>query len=109
MELIHIVRTRHVQSINNVHRLNMGVKSKKLSGLLKSKRVARTRANFDCRLLGCSKDGGANRDRTGDLLVANQTLSQLSYGPVRFVVLQTLVGLAGVAPATSPLSGVRSN
>ena len=40
MELIHIVRTRHVQSINNVHRLNMGVKSKKLSGLLKSKRAA---------------------------------------------------------------------
>jgi len=40
MELIHIVRTRHVQSINNVHRLNMGVKSKKLSGLLKSKCVA---------------------------------------------------------------------
>ena len=37
MELIHIiVRTRHVQSINNVHRLKMSVKSKKLSGLLKS-------------------------------------------------------------------------
>ena len=30
MELIHIVRTRHVQSINNVHRLNMGVKTKNL-------------------------------------------------------------------------------
>src|SRR5256885_2369155 len=29
-EMIHIVRTRHVQSINNVHRLNMSVKSKKL-------------------------------------------------------------------------------
>ena len=28
--------------------------------------------------------GGANRDRTGDLLVANQTLSQLSYGPLLF-------------------------
>jgi hypothetical protein len=28
-----------------------------------------------------AKTGGANRDRTGDLLVANQTLSQLSYGP----------------------------
>ena len=28
MELIHIVRTRHVQSINNIHRLNMSVKSK---------------------------------------------------------------------------------
>ena len=27
------------------------------------------------------KAGGASRDRTGDLLVANQTLSQLSYGP----------------------------
>ena len=27
--------------------------------------------------------GGASRDRTGDLLVANQTLSQLSYGPAR--------------------------
>ena len=27
------------------------------------------------------RTGGANRDRTGDLLVANQTLSQLSYGP----------------------------
>ena len=40
MELIHIVRTRHVQSINNVHRLNMGVKTKKLFGLLKSKRAA---------------------------------------------------------------------
>ncbi len=28
MELIHIVRTRHVQSINNVHRLKISVKSK---------------------------------------------------------------------------------
>jgi hypothetical protein len=35
MELIHIVRTRHVQSINNVHRLNMGVKSKKLVRIVK--------------------------------------------------------------------------
>jgi hypothetical protein len=43
MELIHIVRTRHVQSINNVHRLNMGVKSKNFFGLLKSKRIAWTR------------------------------------------------------------------
>ena len=65
MELIHIVRTRHVQSINNVHRLNMGVKSKKLSGLLKSKRVARTRAKtLDCRLLGARNwwsQSGSNR------------------------------------------------
>ena len=27
--------------------------------------------------------GGADRDRTGGLLVANQALSQLSYSPVR--------------------------
>ena len=26
--------------------------------------------------------GGADRDRTDDLLVANQTLSQLSYSPI---------------------------
>ena len=58
------------------------------------------------------EDGGANRDRTDDLLLAKQALSQLSYGPAPFRLtegLQTLVGLAGVAPATSPLSGVRSN
>ena len=30
-------------------------------------------------LVGCS--GGASRDRTDDLRVANATLSQLSYGP----------------------------
>ena len=49
--------------------------------------------------------GGANRDRTDDLLLAKQALSQLSYGPS----LKHLVGLGGVAPPTSPLSGVRSN
>lgn len=43
------------------------------------------------------------RDRTADLLRAKQALSQLSYGP------KILVGLAGLEPATSPLSGVRSN
>ena len=29
----------------------------------------------------CGKTGGAGRDRTGDLLNANQALSQLSYSP----------------------------
>ena len=28
------------------------------------------------------KAGGANRDRTDDLLLAKQALSQLSYGPI---------------------------
>ena len=59
--------------------------------------------------------GGASRDRTDDLRVANATLSQLSYGPVRLnltldaTLLTILVGLGGVEPPTSPLSGVRSN
>ena len=46
--------------------------------------------------------GGAREVRTPDFLLAKQALSRLSYGPV-------MVGLAGVEPATSPLSGVRSN
>ena len=60
-----------------------------------------------CRWSAAGRAGGANRDRTGDLLLAKQALSQLSYGPVP--VSLCLVGLGGVAPPTSPLSGVRSN
>ena len=42
-------------------------------------------ANAHARLVaGSSCDaGGANRDRTDDLLLAKQALSQLSYGPAR--------------------------
>jgi hypothetical protein len=47
--------------------------------------------------------GGAREDRTPDLLRARQALSQLSYGP------ESVVGLGGLEPPTSPLSGVRSN
>ncbi len=69
--------------------------------------------------------GGARRDRTADPLLAKQVLSQLSYGPSvnpppsipgtrcpLDIVLGSvlwLVGLGGVEPPTSPLSGVRSN
>jgi hypothetical protein len=52
---------------------------------------------------GCD-GGGASRDRTDDLLRAKQALSQLSYSPDLI-----LVGLGGLEPPTSPLSGVRSN
>jgi hypothetical protein len=31
----------------------------------------------------CLKIGGASRDRTDDLIVANDALSQLSYSPLR--------------------------
>ena len=47
--------------------------------------------------------GGADRDRTGDPLLAKQVLSQLSYSPV------IMVGLGRFELPTSPLSGVRSN
>ncbi len=73
------------------------------------------------------------RDRTADLLRAKQALSQLSYSPIvsqnllpliRFRARRgeakhtevcelchnkALVGLSGLEPPTSPLSGVRSN
>ena len=69
------------------------------------------------------------RDRTADLLRAKQALSQLSYSPIdesfnlnsfsgaawfKFASFATtkhanLVGLSGLEPPTSPLSGVRSN
>ncbi len=47
--------------------------------------------------------GGARRVRTADPRLAKPMLSQLSYGP------NILVGLDGLEPSTSPLSGVRSN
>ncbi len=50
--------------------------------------------------------GGADRDRTGDPLLAKQVLSQLSYSP-SFTV--DMVGLGRVELPTSPLSGVRSS
>ena len=52
-----------------------------------------------------SAAGGADRARTGDPLVANQVLSQLSYSP-GFV---RMVGLSGFEPLTSRLSAVRSS
>lgn len=52
------------------------------------------------------------RDRTADLLRAKQALSQLSYSPIdkaQPYACIKLVGLSGLEPPTSPLSGVRSN
>ena len=50
---------------------------------------------------------GDDRDRTGDLWLAKPPLSQLSYIPESETSL--MVGLNGVEPLTSRLSGVRSN
>ena len=52
---------------------------------------------------------GEDRDRTGDLLVANQALSQLSYFPFICRVSSKNMGVPGIEPGTLPLSGVRSN
>ena len=54
------------------------------------------------------KNGGGERDRTDDLLRARQALSQLSYTPNPYNQAR-LVGLGGLEPPTSRLSGVRSN
>ena len=68
--------------------------------------------------------GGASRTRTDHLLRARQALYQMSYGPLSlsaplrsrlgpFFLTSAfrtfLVGLGGLEPPTSPLSGVRSN
>jgi hypothetical protein len=58
-----------------------------------------------------AKIGGARRDRTDDLKLAKLALSQLSYGPVLQDIWSSLklVGLSGLEPLTSRLSGVCSN
>ena len=58
------------------------------------------------------ENGGARRDRTDDLLLAKQALSQLSYGPgerTNHVQQRRLVGLGRFELPTSRLSSARSN
>ena len=59
-------------------------------------------------MLMSETDGGAKRARTASLLRARQALSQLSYSPM-ILSPPICVGLDGVEPSTSRLSGVRSN
>ena len=59
-----------------------------------------------------SLPNGDNEIRTRDPLLARQVLSQLSYTPVGslfFLAACRLMGLSGLEPPTSRLSGVRSN
>ena len=57
--------------------------------------------------------GGDKRDRTAGLLLARQALSQMSYTPICLGLpikkKGLMVGLDGLEPSTSRLSGVRSN
>ena len=65
-------------------------------------------------ILFSSADNGDGEIRTLDPLLARQVLSQLSYAPLVKVLLFSIVfsfrmGLNGLEPSTSRLSGVRSN
>ena len=53
--------------------------------------------------------GGADRDRTGDPLLAKQVLSHAELQPHERAPAAKMVGLGRVELPTSPLSGVRSN
>ena len=56
------------------------------------------------------RPNGDNEIRTRDLLLARQALSQLSYTPILVHILfLKMMGLSGLEPPTSRLSGVRSN
>ena len=62
--------------------------------------------------LSGSPTGGARRDRTDDLLLAKQALSQLSYGPASHGTQSkrgNMVGLGRFELPTSRLSSARSN
>ena len=51
-------------------------------GSLRSLRYERLPGLAQPKLAKRAKAGGARRDRTADLVIANDALSQLSYGPV---------------------------
>ena len=60
----------------------------------------------------CQDDFLTNGDgeiRTLDPLLARQVLSQLSYTPIHALFTHDEMGLSGLEPPTSRLSGVRSN
>ena len=73
-------------------------------------RSRRTSARLDREASrGPTRVGGADRTRTDDLRLARAALSQLSYCPVVERPACLMVGLSGLEPLTSRLSGVRSN
>jgi hypothetical protein len=100
-KLIH--RVDALRFPHSVRFLKSGGAEAPMRSELHSRRTQRPWHGQSRRISG-GKAGGANRDRTDDLLLAKQALSQLSYGPIK-----KLVGLGRVELPTSPLSGVRSN
>ena len=56
--------------------------------------------------------GGASRDRTDDLLIANQVLSQLSYDPYycsKCLTMRSIRGLKNLTPPESLTSSSHDN
>ena len=72
-----------------------------LQGISSSPAAERSRNNASSAQLLSELSNGDGEIRTLDPLLARQVLSQLSYAPI--------MGLSGLEPPTSRLSGVRSN
>ena len=85
-----------------------------ISRTSRAKQLSKSSSRKQVRLRQVIPTGGARRDRTDDLLLAKQALSQLSYGPFREQGSidnrsLKLVGLGRFELPTSRLSSARSN
>ena len=78
-----------------------------LQGISSSPAAERSRNNASSAQLLSELSNGDGEIRTLDPLLARQVLSQLSYAPTGSYSLS--MGLSGLEPPTSRLSGVRSN
>ena len=98
-------------SIHDVNELNPGRTPRGRPGNCVSHVPQPPASSSGPRKLGTTPwNGGARRDRTDDLLLAKQALSQLSYGPARARArMAQVVGRGRLELPTSRLSGVRSN
>jgi hypothetical protein len=71
-------------------------------------RAEAKRKRTSCAFVWIQETGGGERDRTDDLLLAKQALSQLSYTPGS-ALTPSVVGLVGLEPTTPALSRRCSN
>ena len=78
--LAHAHTTAHLASRKQLYLLSRIVKEQPIDASLK-KHQSISRARLIAASCTSFAAGGANRDRTDDLLLAKQALSQLSYGP----------------------------
>ena len=55
-----------------------------------------------------TRDGGARRDRTDDLMLAKHALSQLSYGPTLFLALRMPTSIRAITRASDAHQSIRA-